>query len=116
MNTFILHWRDGKKERVYGWTIKEAVQDAGIGHGAMNALDYWEKAEIKFEEIPKPEHGTHMTKEEFIENCRFGGFINSDGFGCYATETQITDKYVRPSDLMTGDFDPDWSHIVWFNR
>lgn len=42
MKMFLLHWRGGSKELVKGATAEEAFQAAGIGQGAIKALDYYE--------------------------------------------------------------------------
>jgi len=43
--TFILHWRGGMKdEEINGRSIADAMRRAGIGGGAMGALDYWEES------------------------------------------------------------------------
>lgn len=39
---FILHWKDGKKEIIKGRNLYDAFHKAGIGQGAIGALDYWE--------------------------------------------------------------------------
>jgi hypothetical protein len=39
---FILHWLDGTTEEVEGDTIKDAWTKAGLGAGALPALDYYE--------------------------------------------------------------------------
>lgn len=66
MKVFDLHWRFGKTERITGVSIEEAAKRAGIGGGALRALDYWEeikqlpenekylliKTNNKFHEIP----------------------------------------------------------------
>ena len=43
MKTFILHWLTGKDETITGMNIQDAFLRAGIGGGAMRALDYWEE-------------------------------------------------------------------------
>ncbi len=40
---FRLHWRDGTAQDIEGADIQQAVNAAGIGNGAMFAMDYWEK-------------------------------------------------------------------------
>jgi hypothetical protein len=42
MNQFILHWLDGKTEVIEGNSIEDAFNRAGIGAGALRALDYYE--------------------------------------------------------------------------
>lgn len=41
-NQFILHWLDGKTEVIVGNGIKDAFNRAGLGAGAISALDYYE--------------------------------------------------------------------------
>ncbi len=48
MKKFILHWKNSDCQVVYGHDIADAVNKAGIGNGALPALDYWE--EVKEEE------------------------------------------------------------------
>lgn len=47
MKTFILHWLDGKTETVTGTDIANACNQAGIGTGALQALDYYEEKKEK---------------------------------------------------------------------
>ena len=47
MKEFILHWKDGKDEKVKGTNIADAMTKAGYGKGALPALDYWEEVEKK---------------------------------------------------------------------
>jgi len=43
MQRFILHWRSGIKDQVVeGYDIADACNRAGIGQGAIPALDYYE--------------------------------------------------------------------------
>lgn len=46
MKTFILHWLDGKTEKVIGVTIADAFTRAGYGGGAIAALDYYEEKKV----------------------------------------------------------------------
>lgn len=45
MKTFLLHWFGTYTETVYGDDIADAMNKAGIGNGALPALDYWEEIE-----------------------------------------------------------------------
>ena len=40
---FILHWLGGNKEKVSGIDIADACRKAGLGAGAIRALDYYEE-------------------------------------------------------------------------
>jgi len=56
MKKFILHWRGGMRDQIIeGNDIADAVNRAGIGQGALPALDYWEPV-IDVTDIIK-EHG-----------------------------------------------------------
>lgn len=70
--------------------------------------------EVKME--PIDEHGELMTLEDFLEHCEHHWLIDYDGFGYYATETEMTNIKVKPSHVKRGTIDNSWSHIVWFNR
>ena len=39
-NEYVLHWLDGRVEVITGNGIKDAFNRAGIGAGALKALDY----------------------------------------------------------------------------
>lgn len=69
---------------------------------------------IALEKIPN--YGDHMKMEEFIRACKANAFIDSDGIGCYATDTAVTQIYVAPSEVVAGKFNWKWSHVVWFNK
>ena len=72
--------------------------------------------------VPIPEIGWHVTKKEFIEDVKSGCLIDYDGFGLWATETEMLDDHTQlvwPSDIIKGKRLRklrQYSHIVWFNR
>lgn len=72
------------------------------------------KKEPEYKDIP--EYGDHMKMEDFVECCKSGGFIDYDGGGNYATEDKSTNISIYPSDVMSGDYRKDFSHVIWFNR
>jgi len=57
MKRFKLHWLDGKIETVEGTDINDACMKAGLGQGAMRAMDYWEEitGTIVSNDIVEPE-------------------------------------------------------------
>lgn len=65
---------------------------------------------------PIPDYGDHMTLGSFLDCVQSGCFIDYDGFGEYATATQVSDKRVHPSDVAYGDIDRNYTHVVWYNR
>lgn len=46
MKRFRLHWLGGKTEIVTGRDIAEACNRAGIGNGALRALDWYEPLDM----------------------------------------------------------------------
>lgn len=57
-----------------------------------------------------------LTLLEFEEDCKFGLFIDYDGFGHPMKDGFIDQKiWVRPSDRSTS-IPEDATHIVWYNR
>jgi hypothetical protein len=64
--------------------------------------------------IKKDDH--HMTIDDFIRECRHYNFIDDDGFGEYATETEKTDIRIDPSDVTSNNIDFTYTHVVWYNR
>ena len=68
----------------------------------------------KFEPIPS--YGDHITMKTFLEWVRTGCIIDYDGHGKYATDKQMTDITVFPSDVKSKKLDKSFSHIVWFNK
>ena len=88
-------------------------------HYAQASILGWQVHQIlgvELKPIPDLDYGDHYIMEEFIEDCESGGFIDYDGYGNYATETQMSDKKVWPSDITSGEYDRSWTHVVWFNR
>jgi hypothetical protein len=75
-----------------------------------NALDTVRMVEL-------PDYGDLITLEEFIGACESGTFIDSDGTGYYATETQMSNIPAYPSDIIVGGiiYD-DYTHVMWFNK
>jgi hypothetical protein len=62
--------------------------------------------------------GTYMPWDQFQQYCLTGLFVDYDGWGFYATESECSDVEVCPSDVVTTDFvKPSWAtHVVWSNR
>ncbi|GAV11331.1 hypothetical protein [Paenibacillus sp. NAIST15-1] len=59
MNVYELIWLHGKKEFVIGNDISDAINNAGIGRGALQALDYWKEVS----ELPD-----HLKKFEIVSD------------------------------------------------
>jgi len=63
-----------------------------------------------------PDFGDHMTLEEFKDSCDCGAYVNYDGIGQYASATQESSVYVKPSDVFNGLLDTSYTHVVWYNK
>lgn len=70
------------------------------------------KQETKFEPIPPPDEGEHMTIEEFLNSVKMKAYTPDDGIGFFATATHESDLQVWCPDLA-----PSWAtHVVWYNK
>ena len=65
---------------------------------------------------PHDDIGDLFDIESFKANVESGGFINYDGFGYYANETEQSNIEVYPSDVKSGIYRKDFSHVKWYNR
>ena len=72
--------------------------------------------------------------DEFIKMVKEGCFIDYDGYGNYATATEVSEEFIHPSDISgkTDRFNPEtkkmevisvekklnknFTHVVWYNR
>ena len=65
-----------------------------------------------------PKYGDHMLVVEWIACVENGGFIDYDGHGSLATDTEISDIEIHPSDVSALKLKlPSWAtHVMWFNR
>lgn len=61
--------------------------------------------------------GDLMTKKEFIECVRCGGFIDYDGYGKYSDGVYVYDDVtVKPSNVLNGVWDGKYKYVVWYNK
>lgn len=64
----------------------------------------------------KPE-GDLMTLSEFVNSCKIGPlFCDSDGIGYYATKGQESNIEIYPSDIISGKYRKDFTHVMWYNK
>lgn len=62
-----------------------------------------------------PNYGNLMTVQDFIENCKIGGFIDNDGCGHPVKDNMMNDDLIiYPSQRVL--IPKDATHIIWFNR
>ena len=57
-----------------------------------------------------------MPIQDFIENCKCGGFIDYDGFGQYVRDGVEYNVEIYPSDVKHNSIRKDFDTIVWFNK
>ena len=57
---------------------------------------------ITYSEIPS--YGNVMGIDEFVSNCKSGGFINYDGFGSYIKDGKMSNIDVHPSDITKHNY------------
>lgn len=62
------------------------------------------------------EHDDVYTLDDFLETCKSGMFVDSDGSGHYAKEGVIYWANANPSDFMAGRINKEYTHVVWFNK
>lgn len=60
--------------------------------------------------------GDLMRMDEFIGYCKDGSFIDSDGSGFYATQTESTDLQINPSWVLKGRIRKDFNYVIWYNK
>lgn len=72
--------------------------------------------ETEYELSPIPKYADLMTIEDFIECCENELFIDSDGIGYYATKDKESSIEVCPSEIMSGRYRKDFTHVTWYNK
>lgn len=60
--------------------------------------------------------GDHMDIKEFIECCKAGSFIDSDGHGYYATHDKESSVQINPSWVLLGKIRKDFDYVSWYNK
>ena len=57
-----------------------------------------------------------MTIDVFEDCCKSKSIIDYDGFGYYATSTEVSDICANPSDFVKGIIRRDFTHVCWYNK
>ena len=96
MKTFLLHWMDGKIETVVGPDLASAMNNAGIGMGALPALDYWE-------EVTGPSGAAEEKKLFAVCRCIKRGKKSIPVFYAICSMMDIAQRHV---DKLTKKFGP----------
>ncbi len=69
-----------------------------------------------YELEPLPDYGTLMSLEEFVAYSKTGFLVDYDGSGRYATSDKASNICIFPSDILSGEYRHDFSHVIWFNK
>ena len=110
--------KEAKMQKAYGAQSVERFQELSekacepIWRASMRLR----KIKTEFTMNKVDESKDIMTIEEFISCCSSGGFIDYDGSGNYATESQESNITVHPSDIEEGVYRSDFTHVVWYNK
>lgn len=80
-----------------------------------NLIKLYEKTkDYKLTDFKKSDD--HMPISEFISYCKSGFITDYDGVGYYATENKKSNIEVDISDILSGEYRKDFTHIVWYNK
>lgn len=63
-----------------------------------------------------PDYGELFEIDRFVELCKEGSFIDTDGSGYYAYINKMAQLSAVPSRLIYGEPDRTFTHVVWFNK
>lgn len=76
--------------------------------------------EIRLIEIPKynqiSQFGNHIHIDEFIKLSKEKSITDYDGYGKYATSSNMSNILIYPSDVFKNKIRKDFSYVVWFNK
>lgn len=81
-----------------------------------NNLDRQIRILESYKLTPLPDFGTLMSLEEFIIFSKSGMLSDYDGSGRYATKDAESNICIYPSDILSGKYRHDFSHVIWFNK
>ena len=74
------------------------------------------KTEPVMEPMSKLDEECRMPIEDFKECCEWGGFINCDGVGYYASENEVSNIEASPSAFVAGQIRTDFKYVCWYNK
>ena len=57
-----------------------------------------------------------MTIKEFKSHCKYGGIMDSDGIGYYATDNEVSNIEASPRAFVNGIIRSDFTHVCWYNK
>lgn len=66
--------------------------------------------------ISIPREGEHLKLDFFVAECQSGFFLDTDGYGFYATYSRMTNIPAIPSKIANGEVLTKYRYVVWFTR
>lgn len=76
------------------------------------------KEKIKFSPFDELDKSCKQKLEDFKRDAEFGIFTDDDGFGLYATDTEVSNREIEFWDFDEDNYNvPEWAtHVVWYNK
>ena len=107
-------WINGKTPSDFGEFMRQSEEINEPKWDLLHRLQ--ELEDVVWTDLP--DYGDLMTMEEFKGYCESGMFIDYDGGGNYASATKMSNKDISPSDFKEGRIlnNPEFTHVVWFNK
>ena len=65
---------------------------------------------------PIPSYGHLMTVKEYVKAVKSNCFIDYDGYGYYASKTEMSEEIAIPSETFQNGPKSGFPYVVWFNR
>jgi hypothetical protein len=66
--------------------------------------------------VPIPDFGEHWTIEEFSRRVKTDMLVDYDGSGYYATESKASNVRAFPSEIVAGNINRKFTHVMWYNK
>lgn len=87
------------------------VDIAGCLHELLHKV-----TEVKMSPIPAKDRKNTYSLRQFMEDTVNSVFLDDDGIGYYATETEVSNLIALPSEIAEGRVNHKFTHIVWHNK
>lgn len=72
--------------------------------------------DYKLSDMNELDKECRMSMGDFVDGCEAGGFSDSDGCAYYATETQVSNIGISPSDIRANKYRKDFDYVCWYNK
>ena len=103
---FTIFWRDGSKSFVFGPTIEDACNHAGIGNGALRAVDWYDEGVKNTHYYNKAKHEWTKFKDVELKPSEFLELSFEEIIILMKAYNRIIVKFVNNDIVM---FKQDWS-------